>query len=155
MGRHSKKKSSSTTKHRTIKMVREPQVDFSKLRRLEEIGNKPEEKYSIIAIGYPYDTSQGFACPGSQNAMRAINDHPEWSQADKHLFITIPFGKSGPLKRYLGYNGTMPIVFYNVGEDFIHVGGGDDLIRFAQVNKEPSLSTKQSSYKDDSDDEFL
>lgn len=145
----------SKSKSRSMKLVREPRVDFTPLRNLKEVGEKPEKNYQIIVIGYPYESPDGFTCPGSRNAIQAIRDHPLWTE--EHLFLVIPFGQSAAVKRYLKYSGTFPIVFFNTGKDFIHVGGGDDLLEFARINKEPSLSRKSARTEDtdEDDDEFI
>lgn len=78
----------------------------------------------VVVIGYAPGT-----CPGTANVIKALEMRKDWSE--HHCFIVIDRSESHEVRKKLKHHGTFPIVFV----DREYIGGGDDLLRRASMNK--------------------
>jgi hypothetical protein len=99
--------------------------DARRMVELKEISDQQPHQATVIILGYPYQNDTR-TCPYSERVMNILRQTPEW----KYLFVTIPFGGHvQPVKNFLGYQGTFPIVLYNTDGHgaFQHIGGSEQL----------------------------
>ena len=89
------------------------------------------DHHQVVVVGYP------LPCPGTNNALNAINMHPRWK--GKSVMVEIPRHEVDSVVRTpLGYHGTMPMVFVRDSNGQMeHVGGGSDLLNMARSELEP------------------